>query len=174
MRRGNSASLLGTTVETGADEEASRVIAAAQLEVQLAKLKAESYPQINPALMPMLSVVPANAEVAIIGVYEAASGTHGRGLPRTPGVVRISVMPSSKPLVLVLTNYEPVRWVVHNPGRKISAVLLSGYYETTALGLSNVPVLKIGSTSTYKAEGGGLDQLKREIARYVLDPVKSF
>ncbi len=188
MRRGDTASV-GSVVETGPPEDLQRAIAAALLEVQLAKLKADNEvrggtafkdaPSQAPNGMPMtgapmLSQVPSNAEVAVIGVYESKGGKHGIGVARSAGAIRVTVLPSSTPLVLVLTNYEPVRWIVQNSGRKISAVLLSGYHESNAFGVDGAPVLKIGSTHAYKMESPEYLKLKSEIARYVSNPVRTF
>lgn len=187
MRRGEIATI-GSTVETGQPEDLQRAIASAQLEVQLAKLKAESRAQDAAATFsggapsappgapaaPMLSQVPANAEVAVIGVYESKGGSRGSGAVRMPGTVRVTVLPASAPLVLVLTSYEPVRWVVQNSGRKISAVLLSGYHESNAYGVEGVPVLKIGTTHAYKMDSPDYAKLKKDVARYVANPVRTF
>lgn len=183
MRRGDAV-VIGSTIDAGPPEELSKIIANAQLAVQLAKLNALTSGQGRDSMMggmpqarqvqPMLTEVPADAEVAAIGVYESKSGTHGADRPRSPGFVRVTVAPASQPLVLVLTNYEPVRWIVQNQGRKISAVLLSGYYESSVLGLTGVPVLKIGSTNAYQVDSPEYGKLKQDVARYVSNPLRTF
>ncbi|MBU2288553.1 MAG: hypothetical protein KKC85_19270 [Gammaproteobacteria bacterium] len=185
MRRGESA-LIGSAVETGPPEDLQKAIASAQLETQLAKLRAAAQAQerqINglqtampapPVAQALLDQVPANAEVAVLGVYESKAGSHGLGRTRSAGFVRVTVTPASKPLVLVLTSYEPVRWIINNSGRKISAILISGYYDSSALGITNVPVLKIGSSYAYKMDSPEYTRLKSDIARYVSNPVRSF
>lgn len=182
LRRGQVATI-GSVVETGPPEDLQRAIAAALLEVQLAKLKAANEGQEGSALRagmppasasPMLSQIPSNAEVAVIGVYESKGGMHGAAKVRSAGAIRVTVLPSSTPLVLVLTNYEPVRWVVQNGGRKISAVLLSGYHEADAFGVDGSPILKIGSTHAYKMGSPEYLKLKGDIARYVANPVRTF
>ena len=55
-----------------------------------------------------------NYEVHVIGNYESSNGLHGgpfttRVAGDTDVVVRVSGE-SPRPLILVLTSYEPVRW----------------------------------------------------------------
>ena len=123
---------------------------------------------------PMLKHVPAKAQVNVIGVYEAKSDGR-RSMTRSAGTVRVTVTPSSTPLVLVLTNYEPVHWLIENPaGRKISAVLLSGYHESSVRGAGHAQVLRIGSNYAYKLDSPGYRAVKKNVARYMSNPVHSF
>ncbi len=175
MRYG-SVTTVGGEVESGPPEDLQKAIAAAQLETQLTKLKAESSPPADavPTVAPLLTQVPQDAQVAVVGVYEPKGRTLDPRGTRNPAVVRVNVLPASTPLVLVLSSYAPVRWVVQNSGRKISAVLLSGYHESEALGVGSAPVLKIGSTYVYKMESQEYAKLKKDVARYVSNPVRSF
>ncbi|MBS0454849.1 MAG: hypothetical protein JSS14_26425 [Proteobacteria bacterium] len=185
MRRGNTVSI-GAEVQTGEAQDLQQVLAAANLEAQLAKLRKAQEEQAQLAklrkaqeeqaqLAPMLASVPANAQVDVIGVYEGASATRAPAGTRAAATVRVAVAPSSAPLVLVLSSYEPVRWVVDNPsGRKISAVLLSGYHESSVSGAPGVQVLRIGSDYAYRMEGREYASLKKSVARYVANPVRTF
>ena len=160
---------VGAEVPTDVAEDIQSVIAKTQAEQQQAKLK--DLPQ------PMLPNVPDNAQVAIVGVYEGKSPGVRAGPPpshRPPGDVRINVRPSSTPLILVLSSYEPVHWHVQNAGRKISAVLLSSYGESNVFGVDSASVLKIGSTYAYTMNSSNYARLKGDIARYVSNPVRSF
>lgn len=124
---------------------------------------------------PMLADVPANAEVAVLGVYEAENDRRQPGQPRTPGTVFVSLGQGPGPLVLVLSSYEPVRWVVVNgAGRRVAAVLLSGYHPSEVQGLQGVQVLRIGQQSAYKLDSPAYARLKEDVARYVAAPVRSF
>ena len=123
-----------------------------------------------PGVKPMLSDIPANARVSMVGVYESGRRP-GSG---KAGPVTIDVQPGNTPLVLVLSSYEPVQWMVRSNGRKIEAVLLSGYNESNAYGIGDAKVLKIGSRSVYKMDGQDYELLKRDVARYVANPVSSF
>lgn len=126
----------------------------------------------SPQPAPMLQDVPANAVVAVVGVYEPTSRPATPS--RSPGNVRINVGAGSAPLVLVLSSYEPVNWVIQSSGRKIAAVLLSGYNESMVNGQGAAPVLRIGSRSVYKIESPEYLLLQRDIARYVAAPVRTF
>jgi hypothetical protein len=121
------------------------------------------------AVKPLLTDIPKNANVSVIGVYEPKVGS------RQGGAVTVNIQPAEAPLVLVLSSYEAVRWNVLNPsGRKIAAILLSGYNESTIVGGSRQRTLRIGSTSVYKLNSPDYEQLKLDVARYVPNTIKSF
>lgn len=175
MRRGNSTTSVGAEVQTGEAQDLLQVISAANLEVQLAKLKQAQEQQAQSNSPPMLTNIPANAQVDVLGVYESKVDVHGAGKPRPAGVVHVTLTPSSTPLVLVLSSYEPVRWVLNNPGRrKVSAVLLSGYHESSVFGADDTQVLRIGSNHAYKLDSPDYMTLKKNVARYVGNPVRTF
>jgi hypothetical protein len=129
------------------------------------------------AFKPLLTDVPANAKVAMIGVYQAKPGVASTpGSTSHPvGGIRVNVESGSTPVVLVLASYEPVRWNVQNPsGRKIAAILLSGYLESSVMGLANVKVLKIGSNYAYKLGSPEYERLKTDVSRYISNTITSF
>ncbi len=121
---------------------------------------------------PLLTDVPADAKVTVIGVYEAASTTPATG--GRIGGIRVNVMPGNAPLVLVLTSYEPVRWTINSSNRKISAILLSGNAQSSVISPGNAQVLKIGSAHAHKMDGPDYARVKQDVARYVANPVQSF
>lgn len=173
---------VGDKVEFGEAIDLQQAISAANLEVQLEKVQQVQQAQARqdaiaqaPAPKPVLTNIPANAHVEVIGVYESKYGVHGVGVKRTTGPIRVHVRPSSTPLVLVVSSYEPVRWFVDNPGqRKISAVLVSGVHESEVLGVGGAQILKIGSTHAFKVDSPGYQELKASIARYLPNPIRSF
>jgi hypothetical protein len=130
-----------------------------------------------PAVKPMLANVPENAKVSVIGVYEAEGATRrtggGSGGNRS-GSIRINLAPGNTPLILALSSYEPITWVINSNGRKIHTILVSGYYESTVVGQGSAQVLKIGSTHAYKMDSPEYMKLKQDIARYVSNPVQTF
>ncbi|MGQ3055461.1 MAG: hypothetical protein ACT6S0_27035 [Roseateles sp.] len=175
MRYGAVTTIGGDDVEAGPPEDLQKAIAAAQLETQLAKLApAAPAPDSVQVVAPLLTHVPQDAQVAVVGVYEAKGRARGAEAGRALNVVRVNVMPASTSLVLVLSSYEPVRWVIQNSGRKISAILISGYHPSEALGAGTAPILKIGSTFAYKMESAEYEKLKKDVRRYVSNPVRSF
>lgn len=130
-----------------------------------------------PAAKSLLADIPNNAQVAMVGVYQAprsGATVMGNGT-RPPGNVGVTLGAGSTPLVLVLTSYEPVRWNIKNTGgRKIAAVLLSGYSESEVAGLTNTRILKIGSGYAYKLDSPEYNRLKTDVSRYVSNPITSF
>ncbi|MBC5782133.1 hypothetical protein H8N03_04195 [Ramlibacter sp. USB13] len=108
--------------------------------------------------------VPPDVKVAMLGVYQAAGSS--RSTART-GTVNVVVGPGREPLVLVLSNYEKVNWQIQAGGRKIAAVLLSGYHESTVSGQGQAEVVRIGRQHAYKIDSGDFQILRREVARYV-------
>ena len=123
---------------------------------------------------PLLTDVPSNARISVVGVYEGTSSATGSTAVRRPGSVRINVQRGSEPLVLVLANYEPVHWLINTNGRKISKILTSGYHDATVIGAQNTTVIKIGSQYAYKIDSNEYSTLKRDVARYVANPVQLF
>jgi len=226
LRRGNSAVIIGSSVEVESPQQLAVLVSEALLAKQLARLNTlttatdndpnserERYyeqlarqvramntaaairdglprnviesirmgntgnnasGQLPPGVKPLLTDIPPNARVSVVGVYEGATGSAGSTGARRYGNVRINVQPGSAPLVLVLSSYEPVHWLINSNGRKISAILTSSYHESTVLGAQNTPVLKIGSKSVYKMDSHDYTLLKQDIARYFPNPVQSF
>ncbi|MES2584290.1 MAG: hypothetical protein V4627_16320 [Pseudomonadota bacterium] len=123
---------------------------------------------------PLLTDVPSNARVSVVGVYEGTNSSATKSASHSPGSVRINVQPGSTPLVLVLTSYEPVNWLINTNGRKISRILTSGYYDSTVIGADSTPVIKIGSKYAYKLDSNEYTQLKQDIARYIENSVYMF
>ena len=126
------------------------------------------------AVKPLLADLPSNARVSVVGVYEGTANPAANNLPHMPGNVRINVQPGSTPLVLVLASYEPVMWSVNTNGRKINKILVSGYHDSSVVGATNTPVIKIGSRYAYKLGSNEYNQLKQDIARYVENPIQLF
>lgn len=108
--------------------------------------------------------VPPDAHIAMVGVYQAAGSAQSSS--RT-GNVSITVAPGSAPIVLVLSSYEAVNWTIHPGGRKIAAVLVSGYKPSNVSGQGAAQVLRIGSTYAYRIDSPGFSVLRREVERYV-------
>lgn len=91
------------------------------------------------------------ARVFAIGVYE---GKRYPGDARG-GNVRVNVMRTKGPIILVLASYEGVRWVVTaDPGAEVGAILVSGYTQAEVMGVQ-APVHHIGSNYSYGSDSGG-------------------
>ena len=72
-----------------------------------------------------------NYDVHVIGNYESSNGRHGVFVEREAGdtdVVLTVTGESPRPLILVLTSYEPVRWRLSvTSGVTIDRVILVSY-----------------------------------------------
>jgi hypothetical protein len=93
---------------------------------------------------PVPKMPVAEFEVHAVGVYEGTLlGGAERGLPMHPtGNVTVKVnRPATRPVVLVLTSYEPVEWKIEAPKGAVVRVITSGYYNQQVVGLDkDVPV----------------------------------
>ncbi|MFG6430776.1 hypothetical protein [Roseateles sp. LYH14W] len=131
----------------------------------------------SPALQvgsPLLDHVR-DAQVEGVGIYEGREKFNAPGQSRAIGRVTVTVRRSLRPLVLVLTSYEAVQWHVRlEPGARLAAVLLGGYYESTVLGAGEARVLRIGRTYAYQQEGQEFQALQREVSRWAGRPVSLF
>jgi hypothetical protein len=107
-----------------------------------------------------------DANVEAVGVYESASGSHGRAKPRVAGPVQVILRRSSKPLVLSLSSNEPVNWKIVNQGAELKAVLLSGNHPSTVDGAGSARVVQIGSMYAYERNGQGFKALQDEVIRW--------
>jgi hypothetical protein len=148
--------------------------AAANLRVQLARMERLAAEEARAALVkdaikdvsPLKGVIPGNAELAAVGVYESAHGN--------PGVVKIKLSPGRRPLVLILTSYEPVQWQIERSGRPLHAVLLSGYNPSSVVGHGNAEVVRIGRDYAYEFASSSFAQLKRNVETVTKKPLTYF
>jgi hypothetical protein len=76
------------------------------------------------------------AEVHVVGVYQGTYPPDVRGGDGThSGAVTINVPKGKKPVILVLSSYEPVIWRIEAPQDTIAHVIASGYFRQTVEGL---------------------------------------
>ena len=180
LKRSDSSVIIGTATDVESPQPLDKIVSEALLARQLTKIENQSgsndvgnnSPQA--VVKPLLTDLPSNARVSVVGVYEGTANPAANNLPHMPGNVRINVQPGSTPLVLVLASYEPVMWSVNTNGRKINKILVSGYYDSNVVGATNTPVIKIGSRYAYKLGSNEYNQLKQDIARYIENPVQLF
>lgn len=182
MRRGGEL-WLGDVIEL--DEEASPrslsdVVAEHDLQQQLARLEAatqaaEMAPQafsagaspapLRAAAVPALDGVPADAEVHMVGVYEPAGGRN----------IRVNVRHTNRPVVLVLSSYEPVTWLLSGSISRVAAVLVSSYGASNVMGQGKAQVLRIGSGYAYAAGSAEYVRLRQSVMQYTGSrDIKSF
>lgn len=119
--------------------------------------------------------VPADADVRAVGVYEAADGSHGVGKARKAGSVRVFVSRSKRPIVLVLSSYEPVNWIVQlHDGAKVSNILLSSYHGSQAFGAVGARIESIGTQHAYKRGSSDFEALDAQVERFTGKRIGSF
>lgn len=168
-------------LETAAPQPVAEVLNAQQEEVNQARLNKVQLEQqrvaASPALQsgsPLLPYVR-DAQVEGVGIYEPAERVAQPGQSRSSGRVTVTVRRSPQPLVLVLTSYEPVQWQLKlEPGARLGAVLVGGYYDSNVLGAGEARVLKIGRHYAYQQEGAEFAALQREVARWAGRPMSLF
>jgi hypothetical protein len=107
-----------------------------------------------------------DAQVEAVGVYQGAGGTSATPGARRTGYVEVRVRRSTRPVILVLSSYEPVRWmVITESGARVAAVLVSGYYPSQVVGAGSARIIVSGSAYAYKQDSAEFQALNRDVAR---------
>lgn len=171
LQRGKAGTAVGAATATNDAQPLAQVVAAAQRAQRNGPARAA---QGAPAAKPLLTEISAQARVSVVGVHDSVGSTRISSSNWQPGKVTINVQPGTTPLVLVLSSQEPVKWLVHSNGRKIEAVLISGYQDSNVYGTGDTQVHKIGPRAVYRMDSPDYEPLKRDIARFVANPVLSF
>lgn len=106
----------------------------------------QTYAYNNPAIQ--------NVETHIIGVYETRSDSSFGYHPEGTAFVHVSGS-ASTPVNLVLSSYEPTKWVLDGEGLSfISSVLINGYNLSRVVGVdSSIIINRTGSTGYISACG---------------------
>ena len=186
MRRGNRI-WFGDELEAGEPVPLEKVLSSFNLERQLAKIEAEtralesangigsydprtsritnSTPSIG--LNPLIAGVANQAQIEAIGVYQGGKVAEATIIDgRKAGEVVVQIHRSAKPIVLVLSSYEPVKWTLRaESGTKLAAVLLSGYYRSEVVGAGSARVFSVGRTYAYKLDSAEYNKLNLETTR---------
>lgn len=79
-------------------------------------------------------------------------------------------------MVLVLSSYEAVNWVLsQSTSSRLAAVLVSGYGASSVAGQGKAQVLRIGSTYAYAAGSSEYVRLRQAVTQYTGSrEIKSF
>ena len=114
---------------------------------------------------PLMPRVARAAQVEAVSVYEAVAVR----APRTPEAgepVSVVVRATPQPVVLVLSSHQTVRWeIALAPDANLSAVLLSGYGESTVTGAGEAMVSSIGGFYAFKRGSAEFKHLETEVRR---------
>ncbi len=124
---------------------------------------------------PALAMRARMADIEAVGVYEGAGAVHGPGSSaRKRGTVQVRVK-RGRPVILVLTSYEPVNWIVNpEPGAVVLAVLRGGYYSSQVQGAGNARITDLGRLYAYKRGDAAHAQLDAEVKRLSGKPIDRF
>ncbi|WP_193314121.1 hypothetical protein [Xanthomonas sp. LMG 12461] len=115
------------------------------------------------------------ARIEAIGIYEGADAVALPGTSHRTGTVQVHVRRSAKPIILALSSYEPVRWVLTvEPGAKLAAVLNSGYAESKVYGAGSARVYQMGRMYAYKRSSDEYRALDAEVAQWAGKPIDVF
>lgn len=108
-----------------------------------------------------------DAQIEAVGVYQGGAGESRTNDGRKMGYVEVRLRRSAKPVVLVLSSYEPVRWkLIPESGARLAAVLVSGYYPSQVVGAGAARIVMTGSVYAYKLGSPEYNLLNREIVKW--------
>ena len=127
----------------------------------------------------------AGPEVHAVGVYEGMlPGGVARAARTHPvGSVSVEVRDTGRPIVLILSAYQPVKWNVRvAPGAKLEKVLLGGYYAQEAAGLPPGVPVEVSTHATgsagffyaYRRGGESYPEFRRAVRERASLPVSTF
>jgi len=142
--------------------------------VKAAREAAPKAPQRDPPENNRLSVISGrtmswcmarDTQVEAVCVYEAVAVRPPRS-PESADPVSVVVRETHRPVVLVLSSHQAVHWqIAVAPGAALSAVLLSGYGESTVAGAGGAPVASIGGFYAFKRGSAEFKHLEKEVRR---------
>ena len=111
------------------------------------------------------------ATIEGVGVYQGAGARLEPG-HRPRGTVEVRVRRGARPVLLVLTSYEPVEWkIVPESGARIAGVLIGGYHPSFVTGAGPVRVQQIGRDYAYQRDGEAYQKLQTLVTQLVGRPI---
>jgi hypothetical protein len=121
-----------------------------------------------------LSALARSAQVEAISVYEPVDA-RAAASPAGPGVVRVSIRRTTRPVVLVLSSHQSVEWQLDvAPDAELEAVLLAGYGESTVAGAGDALVTSIGGFYAFKRGSAEFRHLEDEVLRCTGRNIENF
>jgi hypothetical protein len=145
---------IGALLLSGCDHESAEQAAAREQQDKLAYRMRDVAAQAR------------TARIAAIGVHEAAKtvdiSNRKPDVGNRFGSITVTVAAASNPVILVLSSYQPVRWVIQaEPGADVAAVLVGGYYPQQVTGVSEWHVHDLGRVFVDEGNTGALDSAVR-------------
>jgi hypothetical protein len=121
-----------------------------------------------------LARVALEARVEAVSVYEAVA-MRAPCSPVSDAPVKVLVRPTRRPVVLVLSSHQTVRWeLMLAPGAVLNAVLLSGYGESTVAGTGEAILSSIGGFYAFKRGSAEFRHLESEVMRCTGRHIENF
>lgn len=117
----------------------------------------------------MLGVIPSNAQIEAIGVYETKD--------RSPSGINVLVKKSDRPIVLMLSGSEPVRWnLIKEPGANLAGVIAAGTQlpQVTGAGNTKTVIMKGNKYYPYEQKGASYEALNEEAIIWTGKPIDRF
>ncbi|HEU5137686.1 MAG TPA: hypothetical protein VFU13_21265 [Steroidobacteraceae bacterium] len=114
---------------------------------------------------PLRSGIARAAREEAVCVYEAVT-MRAPYPPQSDEPVSVLVRPTNRPMVLVLSSHQTVRWEIElAPEANLRAVLLAGYGQSTVVGAGDVMVTSIGGFYAFKRGTAEFRHLESEVLR---------
>ena len=114
-----------------------------------------------------IGIIPANARVEAVGVYETKD--------RSPSGVNIIIKKSDKPIVLMLSAYEPVRWnIIKETGANLVAVVATGYNLPTVTGTGSAKLIIKRGSYAYERNSQQYELINDEALMWTGKPISKF
>jgi hypothetical protein len=122
----------------------------------------------------VLDRVAREARVEAVSVYEAVA-MRAPCSPVSDAPVKVLVRATRRPVVLVLSSHQTVRWeLMLAPGAVLNAVLLSGYRESTVAGAGEAVMSSIGGFYAFKRGSAEFKHLESEVMRCTGRNIENF
>lgn len=100
-----------------------------------------------------------------MSVFEAVA-VNPLANPDSLGAVSVTVQPSQRPLILVLSSHQPVLWrLTLLAEANLRALMLSGFGRSMVVGAGNVAVHRIGGFYAFKRGSAEYRHLQSEVQR---------
>jgi hypothetical protein len=124
-----------------------------------------------------------HGESSLAGTVRISTARRWTQIEKPRGIVTVQLPPVTHPIVLVLTAYESVNWIiVPAPGAIVEHVIVSGYEEQFVSGLpSGVPMTVFSPVTgnrlnfhAYKKQDKGYIKLVRELGLLTEKPIHQF
>jgi hypothetical protein len=117
----------------------------------------------------MLGNIPPNAQIEAIGVYETKD--------RSPSGIDVIIKKSNRPILLMLSGSEPVRWnLIKEPGANLAGVIAAGTQlpQVTGAGNSKTVIMKGNKYYPYEKKGAAYDGLNDDSIMWTGKPIDKF